>query len=128
MNIHIESADLLTFTADLVAVAVNESNMTQRLSALDAAFDGALLDALSRDDFKAKAGATATYPSFGKVSAQRLLVVGIGNGTGADVKLAAGAAGQAARRFGAAGLSRPGGDGDRRRQRSHRRADDAPPP
>ncbi len=102
MNIHIESADLLTFTADLVAVAVNESNMTQRLSALDAAFDGALLDALSRDDFKAKAGATATYPSFGKVSAQRLLVVGIGNGTGADVKLAAGAAGQAARRFGAA--------------------------
>ena len=103
MNINIASQSHGDTASDILAVAVTEDNMSARLADLDAAFDGALLSALGNDEFKAKAGSTASYPSFGKIAAGRLLIVGLGNSDATAVQQAAGAAGKAARASGARG-------------------------
>ena len=101
MNINITSHSHTDAAADLLAIAVTEDNMAARLAELDAAFDGALISALANDEFKAKAGSSASYPSFGKIAAGRLLIVGLGEGDAMAVQQAAGAAGKAARASGA---------------------------
>ena len=101
MNINITSQSHTDAAADLLAIAVTEDNMAARLADLNGAFDGALISALENDEFKAKAGSSASYPSFGKITAGRLLIVGLGEGDAMAVQQAAGAAGKAARASGA---------------------------
>ena len=101
MNINITSQSHTDAAADLLAIAVTEDNMAARLADLNGAFDGALISALENDEFKAKAGSSASYPSFGKITAGRLLIVGLGEGDAMVVQQAAGAAGKAARASGA---------------------------
>lgn len=105
MNITIESSSHAEAKADLLAIAVTEDNMATRLADLNAAFDGALLSTLENDEFKAKAGSSASYPGFGKIAAGRLLVVGLGSGDATAFQQAAGAAGKAARAAGAASVA-----------------------
>ena len=112
MHINIASQSHGDTASDILAVAVTDDNMSARLADLDAAFDGALLSALGNDEFKAKAGSTASYPSFGKIAAGRLLIVGLGNSDATAVQQVAGAAGKAARASGAANVALDMGDLD----------------
>ena len=112
MNIDIASQSNKDSASDILAVAVTEDNMATRLAELDTAFDGALLSALENDEFKAKAGSSASYPGFGKIAAKRLLVVGLGDGGVTAIQQAAGAAGKAARASGAATVALDMGDLD----------------
>ncbi len=105
MNINIDSQPLTEVSADLLAIAVTEDNMAARLADLNDAFGGTLLGALEADDFKAKAGSSAAYPSFGKISAARILVIGLGSGGAFAIQQAAGAAGKAARASGAGNVA-----------------------
>ncbi len=110
MNITTSTQTLTDVAADLLAVVVTDETLETVLATLDAAFGGELLTALRNDDFKAKSGATAGYPSFGNIAAKRLLVVGAGDGGPNGLKLAAGAAGKAARGTGAASVALGVGD------------------
>jgi len=110
MNITTSTQTLTDVAADLLAVVVTDETLETVLATLDEAFRGELLTALRNDDFKAKSGATAGYPSFGNIAAQRLLVVGAGDGGPNGLKLAAGAAGKAARGTGAASVALGVGD------------------
>ena len=102
MNITTTGQSLLEVEADLLAIAVTDATMKTALSSLDGAFEGQLMTALDADEFKPKSGSTAVYPTFGNIAASRLLVVGAGDGSANDLKLAAGAVGRAARGTGAA--------------------------
>ena len=112
MNITTTGQSLLEVNADLLAIAVTEATMSSALASLDDAFGGQLKAALEADEFKPKSGNTAAYPSFGNIAATRLLVVGAGDGSATDLKLAAGAVGRAARSTGAASVAFAAGDAD----------------
>ena len=101
MNITIATQSLEEVSADLLAVAVTSDNQADVLASLDQAFDGQLLSTMESDGFKAKSGATATYPTFGKIKASKLVIVGLGSGDTIGLYQAAGAAGKAARDAGA---------------------------
>ena len=96
MNITTISQSLLEVQADLLAVAVTESNLEDAAADLNAAFGGTLLSALEADDFTGKIGSSASYPTFGNIAAKKLLIVGAGDGSANGFKRAAGAAGKAA--------------------------------
>lgn len=101
MNITIGSQDPTEIAADLLAIAVTEDSRDAALAIFDAAFGGCLLSTLDADDFKPKSGATASYPSFGRIGAQRLVVVGLGEGDTSSMHQAASTVGKAARDCGA---------------------------
>jgi leucyl aminopeptidase len=101
MNITIAKQSLEEVSADLLAIAVTMDNQADVLASLDQAFDGRLLSTMESDGFKAKSGATATYPTFGKIAASKLVIVGLGSGDTIGLYQAAGAAGKAARDAGA---------------------------
>lgn len=105
MNITTSSQSLADVSADLLAVAVTDDTLETALKDLDAAFGGELFTALKNDEFNAKSGATAGYPSFGNIGAKRLLIVGAGDGGPNGLKLAAGAAGKTARGMGASSVA-----------------------
>ena len=92
MKIAINNTPLTQIESDLLVVAVTDENQAERLAELDSAFDGQLLAALAEDKFKAKAGASASYPTFGAIPASRLVVVGMGDGGNAGLQQAAGKA------------------------------------
>lgn len=112
MNINSISQSPLEAQADLLAIAVTESNLEEALTDLNGAFGGALISALEADDFSGKSGSSASYPTFGNISAKKLLIVGAGDGSPNGFKLAAGAAGKAARTMGAATVAMSIGDVD----------------
>ncbi len=100
MNISISNQDPNSVTADLLAIAVSAESLDAAIASIDAAFDGTLATTLAADTFKPKAGATATYPSFGRIGAKRLMFVGLGDADASSILQAAGAVGKAARAFG----------------------------
>ena len=101
MNISTDTQTHAEVAADILGIAVTEDTLDEAIAGLDAAFEGTLLTALNNDEFKPKAGSTASYPTFGKIAAKRLLVVGLGDGSAVSVQQAAGAVGKAARASGA---------------------------
>jgi len=100
MNISIGTQSLTEIEADIVAVAVTAETRDAALADLDAAFGGTLLSTLDSDEFKPKSGAVASYATFGRIKAKRVLVVGMGDGDALGVMAAAGAVGKAARSSG----------------------------
>ena len=112
MQIAIENTPLTQTECDLLVVAVTTENQAERLADLDAAFDGQLLSTLGADEFKAKAGASASYPTFGAISASRLVVVGLGDGGIGGLQQAAGKAGTLARQRGTGTVALSLGDLD----------------
>jgi leucyl aminopeptidase len=101
MKITIATQSLEQVQADLLAVAVTSENQADVLASLDLAFDGLLLSTMESDEFKAKSGASISYPTFGKIAAGKLMIVGLGSGDTVGISQAAGAAGKAARDAGA---------------------------
>ncbi len=112
MNITTSSHSLVDVQADLLAIAVTDDTMETVLAEVDAAYNGELLSALAGDEYKAKSGATASYPGFGNIAAKKLLIVGSGDGSANGLKLAAGSAGKAGRAAGAESVALYIGDTD----------------
>jgi len=112
MNITIASQNLTETTADLLAVAVTDDNRDSMLAALDTALSGQLLSTMGSDEFKAKAGASASYATFGAIASGRLVVIGLGNGDASSIQQAAGKAGTLARSHGAKTVALAMGDLD----------------
>jgi len=90
--------------ADVLAVGAGTDYRTD-LAALDALFGGQLLSWAEARDFKPKAGKTLVIPSMGRVAARDLILVGIGDGSEANLRKAAARAGREARSLNAASLA-----------------------
>ena len=85
MNFVIGTTSLDATATDLLAVGVKQGELAQALQTLDAAFGNKLSEALTADEFDGKAGSGKAYPTFGHVAAKRILLVGIGDGSAADL-------------------------------------------
>lgn len=94
------AADL---SADLLVVFVPAGAAATALAELDAHahFDGALAQVAVDEEFTGKAGQSLMVPGLGRILAKRVLAVGVGAATDAEVSLAAGSAGNEARKRGA---------------------------
>jgi leucyl aminopeptidase len=85
--------------ADVLVVGVAPSGLDAPpadgpLAALDASFDGKLLATLRANRFKAAEGSAFSVPTFGRIPAAHLVLVGIGDGGWPALRLAAGKAGR----------------------------------
>jgi len=95
------TCSLASVATDLLVVCVAPDALETALGSLPDAFRAALIEAAAADSFLGKVGSTASYATFGQITAPRLLLVGIGDGTQASLRRAAGKAGHAARARGA---------------------------
>ncbi|MFN7146470.1 MAG: leucyl aminopeptidase family protein, partial [Myxococcota bacterium] len=111
MRVVFSSSSLAQTAADLLVVGVTAGNLASALAGFGD-FAGALSGLATDEEFTGKAGSTLGAPTYGKVSAPRVLLVGTGTGSLADVRAAAGAAGKEARSRGAknVALAFPGGN------------------
>jgi len=96
--------------ADLLMVGVAEGSSTDLADQLGA-FGAELLSAAG-DDFSGKTGQTAVFPSFGRVAASRVGIVGLGNSSTTSLREAAGHAAAIARKKGDTSLALSFGDLD----------------
>jgi leucyl aminopeptidase len=83
-------------SADLLVVGVPDSPDEGALHDRLGAF-GAECLAAAGDSFKGKAGQSAAFPTFGRTASKKVVLVGTGSGTAADLRLAAGKAASVAR-------------------------------
>jgi leucyl aminopeptidase len=74
------------------------------LGELDEKFDGHLVAHLNSVGFKGKPGNKASFPTFGKVAASQLIILGVGDGASANLFKAASLAGRKAREAGYSSL------------------------
>src|SRR5690606_11570043 len=81
---------------DLLAVAVRQDDLDS-LSELDQRFDGRLLEHAAARQFKGAAGSVLSVPTFGRIAATELLLVGVGDGTAEQLRQAAARVGKHAR-------------------------------
>lgn len=95
MNTVLSDAPVLDATADLVALGTAKG--FDRLADLDARLGGTLVPFLEDQRFEAKAGTIKLMPTFGKLPSAKLAIVGLGDGSAADLAAAAGAIGKLAR-------------------------------
>ena len=87
---------------DLLAVGVREDALSATIAPLTSALGEGLGAAVEGDEFTGKAGSSICYPTFGRMKAGRVLLVGLGQGTVDEVRRAAGMAGNVARTRGLA--------------------------
>ena len=96
------SEDAPGFSCDVLVVGAHSSGGGVELAAggseIDAATDGALSKYLKDASFKAKIGDVIVLPSFGRVAAKSLAVVGLGKADALDTTALRRAAGSAARK------------------------------
>ncbi len=88
--------------ADLLVVFVVTGGAASALLELDspAHFAGTLTQLAKDEEFFGKAGQSLTLPGLGRVPARRILLAGVGNGSDSELALAAGMAGNEARKKG----------------------------
>lgn len=92
MRFEFAAADPAHFAADLLVVFVPKGGVAAAVAPLDAGgMDGALARHAADEDFTGKPGQTLMAPTYGKLGARRVLLVG------GEVAAAAGAAGKQAR-------------------------------
>jgi len=103
LHVHFSTDPLAAASCDLLAVAVS-TNLEADLTALEDAFNGTLTDWAKNRKFTGKEGATLTVPTFGRLAATELLLVGVGDGGAEALRKAAALAGRAARKSRAAHL------------------------
>ena len=89
--------------ADLLVLFVPTGSLQGALADVDseAHFNGALAQLTIDEEFTGKAGQTLALPGLGRITAKRMVLMGVGGGSDAEVSLAAGAAGNDARKRGA---------------------------
>ena len=100
---HIFSASTpASITADLLVLFVPVGGLATALADLDAAdhFSGAISQLAADEEFTGKAGQMLPSPGLGRISARRLLAIGVGAGSDTEVANAAGMAGLEARKKG----------------------------
>ncbi len=101
MNIRTSNQSAPELSCDLLAFGITKDGVSAAVAGLEDAFGGTLASTLSGDEFTGKAGQSASYPTFGRMGAPRILLVGTGNGDADGIQAAAGQAGSHARRLGA---------------------------
>jgi len=94
------AADPATLQTDILAVFAPAGGVDAALAPLAAAFGGTLASLVADEEFTGKAGSTLSAPGYGRIGAKRLLVLGIGGGSPAELRLAAGTVGHQARQKG----------------------------
>jgi leucyl aminopeptidase len=95
--------------SELLFLAIGE-DVAADLSAVDASFDGQLTDYAAAREFKGKPGTTLAFPTFGRLEAHELVLVGVGERSQGDLTRAARGVGQLARSRGAANIRLQFGD------------------
>jgi len=106
MNIARANEALTNIACDLLVLGVPATkdpanDLEQALSGLGTLLAKDIADTLVEDEFKGKAGETHTLPTYGRIPATRVLIVGLGEGGTEDVRIAAGQAAFTARDRGA---------------------------
>ena len=79
-NLSIHHGSFLDLSCDLLVVPQFEGTerLTGAVAQLDRALDGALTDLLSRDGLKGKKGEKTVFPTFEKLKARKVAVIGLG--------------------------------------------------
>jgi leucyl aminopeptidase len=95
MNIEIVSASALEYSTPALVIGCCQDDKDDLFSSLDKALDGLLERLYSSREFTGKAGATRLIHTFGKVAAERLLLVGLGKKGELDAERLRQAAGNA---------------------------------
>ncbi|MGH9194129.1 MAG: M17 family peptidase N-terminal domain-containing protein, partial [Acidimicrobiia bacterium] len=96
-EIDVSSDRVTECTCDAIVIAAKSSDdgsvLGDRGSEVDTALDGAIGDFIKRSNFKGKVGEVQIIPTFGKIAAGAVAVVGVGSDpSSAEVRRAAGAA------------------------------------
>jgi leucyl aminopeptidase len=79
MTIDIQQGDVLQTPCDLLVVhAVEGAGLHGAAKAVDAAMEGALSDLMKQDGFLGKKGERIVFPTFGKLKARKVAVIGCG--------------------------------------------------
>jgi leucyl aminopeptidase len=100
MRVAFSSSPLGHQAADLLVIGVPAANVAGTLSALGD-FGPALAAVATQEEFTGKPGSTLAAPTYGRIIAPRVLLVGTGTAALADLRAAAGTAGTQARARGA---------------------------
>ncbi len=100
MRVAFASSSLAQTKADLLVIGVPLDQVAATLAGLGD-FAAALAAVATDEEFTGKPGTTLGAPTYGRVAAARILLVGTGPGAMADLRTAAGLAGKEARARGA---------------------------
>src|SRR3989344_4348124 len=87
MTIAIKQGDVLQLPCDLLVVHAFEEavGLVGAAKAVDVAMEGALLDLIKQDGFQGKKGERLVFPTFGKLKARKVAVIGFGPKQGLSV-------------------------------------------
>ena len=87
MTIAIQQGDVLQLPCDLLVVHAFEgaAGLIGAAKAVDAAMEGALSDLIKQDGFLGKKGERLVFPTFGKLKARKVAVIGFGPKQGLSV-------------------------------------------
>lgn len=112
LQVQLSSGDATSSDVDVLAVCVVEGPLDRQpaVAALDEAFDGALLEHAKGADFRGKADQVLDLPTFGRISAKRVLLVGLGPKRGVTpsrLRVASGVVGRAAGTSGSLAMALP---------------------
>ena len=96
MNVRFPTQALTSVACDVLVVGAGP-DLNGALSELDEAFDGKLVPALRSRKFSGAAGTSFSLPTFGRIAAATLVVVGLGDASDGALRRAAARAGRDAR-------------------------------
>jgi leucyl aminopeptidase len=97
VNVHLLSSPAIDATADLLIVGLAKPAAADALAILDARLGGGLLAFLAGKKFEPDAGDALVLPTFGRLGAAQVAIVGTGDGGDAALRKAAGKIGALAR-------------------------------
>jgi len=100
MRFAFSDVSLSKVSADLLVIGVPAGKLAEALSGLEG-FASGLQGLAAVEEFSGKAGSTLLAPTYGAIAAQRVLLVGIGQGSATELRNAAGTAGNQSRGKGA---------------------------
>lgn len=89
MDVKVEQADCTEFETPLLTVKIfqNEPELIGPVAKLDEKIGGSIANLIERGDFAGRAGQTAVlYPASGKVGAERILLIGLGPRSDANLE------------------------------------------
>lgn len=105
MQYALRTPEHLNDTTGLLAIGLSEKSPRELPAALSDELRAALSRVLEDESFKGKAGASVSMRTLGRAKADWVILVGTGNGSAKDMRLAAGSAGSFARDRGATALT-----------------------
>lgn len=81
MNIEILQKDVLSVSSDLLVLPHFRSvkRLSDATALVDKALDGAVSSLVENDEFEAKLGQSIVFPTFGKIKAKKIAIIGLGD-------------------------------------------------